>query len=435
MKIRDFLKAGHTPSLFCAFLYFDISFMVWVLLGALANSIVPDEDFKLNEAQRGMMLALPLLGGAFLRLVLGAMTDHIGARKTGLIGLTMTILPLLLGWLWADSYEKILVVGVMLGVAGASFAAALPLASRWYPPQYQGLAMGIAGAGNSGTALATFFAPMLAAAFGWHAVFGMAIIPISLTLVSFFLFAKDSPNQPPAKSLGDYVKVLALADTWLFCIFYSVTFGGFVGLAVFLNSFFNVQYGEALTAQFGDSRVAAGMFATLCVISGSFLRPIGGYMADRIGGIRMLIALYLGVTVTMFALGLFPNNLYVGATLMFLCMGCLGMGNGSVFQLVPLRFPKEIGVITGIVGAAGGVGGFFLPSLLGYLKNQSGGSFSGGFFAFSATSLICAITLVIVSRKWEGAFVGRGGKAVSAASEAEARQVPLPAREAVEVSV
>src|SRR5215472_7577466 len=129
MNMRSFLKAGHTPSLFCAFLYFDISFMVWVLLGALANSIVPDPNFMLNETQRGMMLALPLLGGAILRLVLGAMTDHIGARKTGLVGLIVTILPLLLGWLWADSFEKILVVGVMIGVAGASFAAALPLAS------------------------------------------------------------------------------------------------------------------------------------------------------------------------------------------------------------------------------------------------------------------------------------------------------------------
>src|ERR1043166_3714694 len=140
MNMRDFLKAGHTPSLISAFLYFDISFMVWVLLGALANSIVP--EFGMDEQQRGIMLALPLLGGAVLRLVLGLMTDHFGPRKTGVIGLAVTMVPLLLGWLWADSFEKVLVVGVLLGVAGASFAVALPLASRWYPPQYQGLAMG-----------------------------------------------------------------------------------------------------------------------------------------------------------------------------------------------------------------------------------------------------------------------------------------------------
>jgi NNP family nitrate/nitrite transporter-like MFS transporter len=199
-------------------------------------------------------------------------------------------------------------------------------------------------------------------------------------------------------------------DTWWFCIFYSVTFGGFVGLASFLNSFFRVQYGL--------SPIAAGGFATICVISGSLLRPIGGYLADRFGGIRMLIVLYLGVMATMFGLGFLPD-LYVGTGLMFLCMGCLGMGNGSVFQLVPLRFKNEIGVITGIVGAAGGIGGFFLPTALGFLKDQTE-SFAGGFFAFGVTGLICAGTLALVSRSWEGVFVARGGKAV--ASEPE----PLP---------
>jgi NNP family nitrate/nitrite transporter-like MFS transporter len=401
MNVRHFLKAGHAPTLFGAFLYFDISFMVWVLLGALANSIVP--EFQMTETQRGMMLAFPLLGGSILRLVLGPMTDHIGARKTGLIGLVVTLLPLVLGWLWADSFEKLLVVGLMLGVAGASFAVALPLASRWYPPQYQGLAMGIAGAGNSGTALATLFAPMLAREFGWHAVFGLAMIPIGLTLVYFFFLTKDSPTHPAPKSLGDYAKVLAEMDTWWFCVFYSVTFGGFVGLAVFLNSFFRVQYGQ--------TPVAAGMFATACVISGSLLRPIGGYLADRFGGIRMLTILYVGAAATIIGLGLFPNDLYLGAALMFVCMGCLGMGNGSVFQLVPLRFTKELGVITGIVGAAGGIGGFFLPTALGYLRDQTG-SFSGGFVAFGCTSLICAVTLYVVSRGWD--FVSAGGKAVAA---------------------
>ena len=400
MKLRDFLKAGHTPSLFSAFLYFDISFMVWVLLGALANSIVP--EFQMNETQRGMMLALPLLGGAILRLVLGAMTDHIGPRKTGLIGLLVTIAPLLLGWLWADSFEKILVVAVMLGVAGASFAVALPLASRWYPPQYQGLAMGIAGAGNSGTALATLFAPMLAKEFGWHAVFGLSMIPIGLTTLFYYFGAKDSPNQPKPKSLGDYVKVLGYADTWWFCLFYSVTFGGFVGLAVFLNSFFRVQYGQ--------TPVAAGLFATVCVISGSFLRPVGGYLADRFGGIRMLSILYLGVALTMCALGLYPDHLYIGATLMFLCMGCLGMGNGSVFQLVPLRFPKEIGVMTGIVGMTGGVGGFYLASSLGYSK-QLTGSYQGGFLLFAALALVALAGLLLIKRQWRSTW----GAAVAAA--------------------
>jgi MFS transporter, NNP family, nitrate/nitrite transporter len=401
MNLQSFLKTGHTPTLFCAFVYFDISFMAWVLLGALANSIVPDPEFQLDEAQRGLMIALPLLGGAVIRLVLGLLTDHIGARKTAIIGLVLTTVPLLLGWLWADSYARLLLVGAGLGVAGASFAAALPLASRWYPPRYQGLAMGIAGAGNSGTALATLFGPILAAALGWHAVFGLALVPIGLTLVLFTLLAKDSPNQPPPKPLAAYGAVLGQPDTWWFCLFYSVTFGGFVGLASFLNSFFKVQYD--LTPQL------AGVFTTACVVSGSFLRPVGGYLADRFGGIRMLTGLYFGVFVLLMGQAMLPP-LAVASVLLFLCMGLLGMGNGAVFQLVPLRFPKEIGVMTGIVGAAGGVGGFILPTLLGGLK-QWAGTFAGGFVLFALVGLCCAVTLQLVSRGWEGAFVGRGGKA------------------------
>jgi NNP family nitrate/nitrite transporter-like MFS transporter len=405
MNLRQFMKVGHWPSLLSAFLYFDISFMVWVLLGALANSIVP--DFKLNDAERGLMLAAPLLGGSVLRLLLGLLTDHIGARRTGIIGLALTLLPLLLGWLWADSFPRILLVGLLLGVAGASFAAALPLASRWYPPEYQGIAMGIAGAGNSGTALATLFGPILAQKFGWHVVFGLALIPVMLTLIAFIVLAKDSSSQPAPKPLTAYAAVLKQADTWWFCLFYSVTFGGFVGLAVFLNSFFHLQYGL--------ERVQAGYFATMCVIAGSFLRPVGGYLADRFGGIRMLTVLYIGVGVMMLGLATLPP-LALGTALMFVGMGLLGMGNGSVFQLVPQRFGKEIGVITGIVGAAGGLGGFFLPNILGSLR-QLTGTFSGGFFIFALVGFGCAVTLLQVSRAWEGVFVGKGGTVSSGPAE------------------
>jgi NNP family nitrate/nitrite transporter-like MFS transporter len=293
---------------------------------------------------------------------------------------------------------------MLLGVAGASFAAALPLASRWYPPQYQGMAMGIAGAGNSGTALATLFGPILAKWVGWHAVFGLALLPISLTLVVFVLLAKDSPNQPAPKPLSAYGSVLKHVDTWWFCLFYSVTFGGFVGLAVFLNSFFFLQYGL--------DKVQAGYFATACVIAGSFLRPVGGYLADRFGGIRMLTVLYLGVAAMMLGLSALPP-LTVGTALMFMGMGMLGMGNGSVFQLVPQRFPKEIGVITGIVGAAGGLGGFFLPNLLLGLRQQTG-TFFWGFLIFGLVSMGCMAVLIYVSRSWEGVFVSRGGLATGA---------------------
>jgi NNP family nitrate/nitrite transporter-like MFS transporter len=393
-----------------AFLYFDVSFMVWLLPGALANSIVP--DFGLADAQKGLMVAVPLLGGAVLRLALGLLTDRIGARRTSILGMALTCLPLLLGWFWADSFPKLLLVGLLLGVSGASFAAALPLGSRWYPPRYQGLAMGIAGAGNSGTALATFFGPRLASLWGWHAVFGLALLPLLATLAFFLAFAKDSPNQPAPRPWKAYADVLKLGDTWWFCLLYAITFGGFVGLASFLNVFFLTQYGL--------SSIEAGNFATLCVISGSALRPLGGYLADRFGGVRMLSVLYLTAGTGLLCMASLPP-LNVGTVVLFAIMATLGLGNGAVFQLAPQRFPHEIGVTTGIVGAAGGVGGFLLPTVLGGLK-QLTGSFSGGFLAFALLGGFGgALALAYASRGWQGIFIGEGGKA------AEVAGVPLPA--------
>ncbi len=388
MNVRDFRKAGHWPTLACAFTYFDISFMVWVLLGALGNALA--QTFGLTPGQKGLMVAIPLLGGSMMRLVLGVLTDRIGAKKTGLIGLTVTILPLLLGWLWVSSFNQLLIVGMLLGVAGASFAVALPLASRWYPPHLQGLVLGIAGAGNSGTALATFFGPRLAKVWGWHAVFGLALIPVVITLVVFAIFAKDSPTQPVPRPIGEYARVLRRRDTWWFCLFYAITFGGFVGLASFLNIFFRDQYGL-------DS-VRAGNFATLCVIAGSFIRPVGGHLADRLGGVKMLTMLFVGIGGLMVGMATTPA-LGLGTVLLLAIMTLLGMGNGSVFQLVPQRFSAEIGVVTGIVGAAGGIGGFLLPTLLGSLKGSTG-SFAGGFLAFAVASLACSGLMVYVGRSW-----------------------------------
>jgi NNP family nitrate/nitrite transporter-like MFS transporter len=427
MHLHEFRRAGHGPSLLSAFVYFDVSFMVWMLLAALAPIIIkgvadPGDGSKLllggelkgiSELQQGILLAIPPLGGAILRICLGLFTDRFGARKAGLVGQILTLIPLLLGWLWATSghretlYLQLLLVGLLLGVAGASFAAALPLASRWYPPKYQGLAMGIAGAGNSGTVFALFFGPRLASqwGWGWNNVFGLALIPMIASLVFFALFAKDSPNQPPARPLADYAKVGRLKDTWWFCLFYAVTFGGFVGLGSFVAIYFSQQY-ELNAAN-------AGSLGALCVLSGSFLRPVGGYLADRMGGIRLLTVLYVGVGVTMSCQAAIPSVVWATVWL-FLCMGLLGMGNGAIFQLVPQRFPREIGVITGIVGAAGGVGGFLLPFGLKALKGMKQlDSYSYGFALFALVAVGCAVALRAVARQWEGSFVRQGGLAAT----------------------
>lgn len=194
----SFWKSGHKPSLFSAFMYFDISFMIWVLIGPLSVVIIGDYD--MTPVQKANLVALPVLGGSILRLVFGFLTDYIGPKRTGQLGMLLTMIPLVWGWKFVGSLSDLHIVALMLGVAGASFAAALPLASRWYPPQYQGLAMGIAGAGNSGTVFSTLFANRIAQHFGsWEVVFGLALIPIAIAFIVFTIFAKDSPNQPAPK--------------------------------------------------------------------------------------------------------------------------------------------------------------------------------------------------------------------------------------------
>ena len=401
MKISGFAKAGHTPSLIAAFLYFDVSFMAWVLLGPLGPFIA--ETYKLSATQKGFLVALPLLAGSFFRPILGVLGDVLGPRRAGILGLSVTLLPLLLGWRFASSLSSLYMVGFLLGIAGASFAVALPLAGTWYPPEYQGLAMGTAGAGNSGTLLATLFAPRLAQALGWPRAFALAMLPVTLVLILYSLMAKDSPKRPPRPAWRDYVSVFRQADTAWFCLFYSFTFGGFVGLASFLTLFFHDQYHLV--------KVRAGDFTTVVVVAGSFLRPVGGWLADRIGGYRLLLCLLTGVGFLLFAISTLPE-LAVVVPLLFLCMGMLGMGNGAVFQLVPQRFSKHVGVITGLVGAAGGLGGFLLPSLLGAMKDRTG-TYGTGFLFFATAFLVASAVLLQLGRtwsqNWDEAFASRAG--------------------------
>jgi MFS transporter, NNP family, nitrate/nitrite transporter len=387
---NSFWRSGHTPTLIAAFLYFDLSFMVWVVLGPLGVQIA--EEIGLTAAQKGMMVATPVLAGALLRIAMGVLVDHLKPKAAGAIGQVIVMIALAAAWWFGvKSYEQVLLLGLALGVAGASFAVALPLASRWYPPEHQGTALGIAGAGNSGTALAALFAPGLAVAFGWSNVFGLAVIPLAITFVIYMVMAKDSPECPPAKPFSDYFKVLADRDAWWFMFFYSVTFGGFVGLAASLTIYFNAQYG--LTA------VVAGYFTAACVFAGSFVRPVGGYLADRVGGIRCLALVYTVACVLLVVVSFGLPEAWMALAVFVGAMLALGMGNGAVFQLVPQRFRKEIGVMTGMVGMAGGIGGFYLASSLGYAKQLSG-SYQAAFLAFSALSAFALIGLTSVKTRW-----------------------------------
>ena len=515
MKLGELKTSGHAPSLFSAFLHFDISFMVWVILGALAPFIAADlaltgpnlrvtpapgvqagqysivirkpdaakkealggyilavkraseatkagakpvEKFALDNAnpatlaalnakskliqvaaapgmsnpnenvfalqsasalaaqsktsqtlangltagQKGLLIALPLLGAAFFRILLGFFSDLLGSKRVGMASLVATLIPLVWGWQFAHTYTDMLIVGALLGIAGASFAVALPLASRWYPPHLQGIAMGIAGMGNSGTVLATVFAPLLAKTYGWHAVMGMLTIPVLIVLAVFTLMAKDAPGIRKKTNLASYGQVLAQRDTYAFCLLYFVTFGGFVGLSSFMNTFF--------VDQFDIAKVSVGLLTAPLIIAGSLLRPVGGLLSDKIGGIRMLNVLYAGAFLTTLGVGFFISSMPMVYVLLFVGMGCLGMGNGSVFQLVPQRFRAEIGAITGLVGAVGGVGGFYLNVILGSLKDTFG-TYASGFWAFSATALVALVVLRALTPIWTRSWLGAGGVA------------------------
>jgi len=390
MQKTSFWKAGHTPTLLASFFYFDLSFMVWVLLGPLAIQI--SKDLGLTAAQKGLVVATPLLAGALLRIVMGVLVDHLKPKKAGLIGQVVVLAGLCWAWLGnLHSYEQLLFLGVILGVAGSAFAVALPLASRWYPPEHQGTALGIAGAGNSGTAFAALFAPALAIAFGWQNVFGLALIPLLVALAVYLIFAKDAPGDAPSKSLTEYLAVLKDKDAWWFMFFYSVTFGGFSGLASSLTIYFNTQYG--LTP------VTAGYFTAACVFAGSLVRPMGGRIADRIGGIKTLSVMYTIASAFLFIAAIGLQSATAAVCVFVVAMLALGTGNGAVFQLVPQRFRKEMGVMTGLVGMAGGIGGFYLAASMGYSR-QITGSYQIGLSIFASLAIIALLGLSLVKKRW-----------------------------------
>lgn len=398
MKISELKNSGHWPTLFAAFLYFDFSFMVWTVLGPLGAQI--GEALHLSAQQKGLMVAVPILSGAVLRIVLGLTVDRFGAKKTGVCAQLIVITGLLFAWLAGlNDYRATLLMGLVLGFAGASFAVALPQAGRWYPPHLQGLVMGLAGAGNIGTVLDALFAPRLANALGWRAVFGLALIPAAIVLATYMIFSKEAPTPFKRKRLKDYWALLKDKDAHWFCFYYTVSFGGFVGLASSYVLYFK--------SEFGLPAVHAGDLAALCTCAGALLRPVGGNIADKTGGIRALYRFYTvaGLALMLTAIG---HNLALNTLLLLIASGALGMANGSVFQLLPQRFGKDIGVMTGLVGAGGGIGGFYLASSLGFSKGLTG-SYLAGFMSFSALCFFAIIGLGLVKTRWRttwGAMAG-----------------------------
>ena len=392
-----FLKSGHPPTLLAAFLYFDFSFAVWVLNGAMGPFI--SDAFKLSAAQTGLMVSVPTLAGALMRFPLGVLSQYIGRKNAAIVEMTMIIAAMAYGFFFVRSFNDVLAMGCLLGIAGASFGVALSLGSGWFPPQYKGLAMGIAGAGNSGTVLATLFAPMLATKYGWHEVYGFAGLMMCLPLLTMIFFAKEPPDREH-QSFKEHVACLWEKDGWMFNMVYIITFGGFIGLSTFLPSFFY--------AQFHVTKIEAGQLTTLAALMGSGIRIVGGYLADRIGGLLTLSVVFLFAIAALLATSTQPS-LTLTTILFMLCFSAFGAGNGALFQLVPQRWPLNTAVAGSMIGEIGALGGAILPNAMGLSKTYTG-SFATGFIVYAVLAAVVLGTLQIAQKKWIGTWIGKGGK-------------------------
>ncbi|MDQ7042709.1 MAG: MFS transporter [Sulfurimonas sp.] len=423
---KELKGQGHTPTLFMAFLYFDMSFMVWTMLGPLSTEIAEALALGghiISAGEKATLLSLPILSGAILRILLGFGVDKLGAKTTALMSQMVVILSLITAFYMGSNnsitYEVLLIVALGLGFAGASFAVALPQAGQWYPPKLQGVVLGIAGAGNIGVVIDFLFAPKIAELWGWYTVFGVGAAMSIVVFIAYLFMAKDAPKDiysARPKKVKDYIKLLGDKDTWWFSLFYAISFGGFVGFAGYMKVYLMNTYQADMSA-FGidvfnetNVKVIAGYFGALCIFAGAVLRPVGGNIADKLGGVKSLYFFYgmVAVMVTLTAAVELP--FFIAIFVLFLIMANLGMANGAVFQLVPQRFAKDIGIMTGLVGCAGGLGGTALIKTLGWSKGEFGG-YTEGFLIFAVVVGVALIGLSLVKTRWRTTWgVQSGGR-------------------------
>ncbi|MDP1790202.1 MFS transporter [Methylibium sp.] len=401
---KTFVRSGHWPTLLASFLYFDFCFAIWVLNGAMAPFI--SESFQLSAAQKGFMVSVPILAGALMRFPLGVLSQYIGRKNAAMVEMGLIVAALGFGYGYVDSYDGVLAMGVLLGIAGASFGVALSLGSGWFPPQHKGLAMGIAGAGNSGTVLAVLFAPPLAAQFGWSTVYGLAACTMLLPMLVMWFAAKEPPDREH-QTLREHVACLFEKDGWAFSLIYVITFGGFIGLASFLPTYFYDQ--------FHVTKIEAGQLTMLATLMGSAVRVLGGYISDRIGGINTLSGVLMIVIVTLVMCGFAGGSVAVTTLLFMLCFAALGAGNGALFQLVPLRWPMTTAVAGSMIGEVGALGGGFLPNAMGQSK-QLAGTYLWGFVAFAVLALVMLVMLRRVQIRWTRTWAEKGGRARATAA-------------------
>jgi NNP family nitrate/nitrite transporter-like MFS transporter len=400
---RDFLKSGHTPTLFAAFFYLMFSFVIWVMNGAMAPFI--SEQYHLTPAQKGLLLSIPIVAGAIMRFPLGLLAQYVGRKTATLVELVLITFTMSFGYFFVHTYDDLLKMALLLGVAGASFGVAMSLGSGWYPPKYKGLAMGLVGAGNAGTALAALLAPPLAQAYGWQSVYGIAAISSLVPMAVVLFMAKEPPDRDEHASMREHLSCLMEKDGWVFSLIYVVTFGGFIGIVTFLPTYYYDQ--------FGVSKIQAGQLTMLAALMGALVRVAGGWISDHWGGVNTLSVVMVAVALTLVGVGLSSGSLVMTTLLLILCFAALGAGNGALFQLVPLRWPTSTAVAGSMIGEIGALGGGTVPAMMGQAKQHTG-SFLPGFVVMALFSLLMLAVMRKMQQRWTRTWAEKGGRARTA---------------------
>jgi MFS transporter, NNP family, nitrate/nitrite transporter len=400
---RTFLKSGHAPSLLAAFVYFTYCCGVWVTNGAMAPFI--KEALQLSPSQVGLMLSIPIFAGAIMRFPLGILAQYIGRKNATLVEMGGIAIALMYGYFIVETFNDMLAMGVLLGIAGASFGVALSLGSGSFPARYKGLAMGLVGAGNVGTSISALLAPMLAQAYGWKAVYGMAAVGLLIPVIVMLVLAREPDDVNKHANFRDHIACLFEKDGWAFSVIYAITFGGFIGLTTFLPSYYYDQ--------FSVSKVQAGQLTMLAAFMGAALRIFGGWISDHWGGINTLTAVLAIICLSLLACGLAGGSLVLTTLLLMLCFAALGAGNGALFQLVPLRWPAATAVAGSMIGEIGALGGGLVPNAMG-LSKQHTGTYFWGFALFAGLALAVLLMMRSMQLRWTRTWAEKGGRARTA---------------------
>lgn len=373
------MAMNQTKALIYSTVAMTVSFMIWSVFPPIAGQI--QALFNLSTLEKSILIATPVLLGSILRIPMGIITDRHGGRKVFTLTMLFLILPMVAAG-FADSYVWMLICALFIGMAGTTFAISLTFVSRWYPPQKQGFILGIAGLGNLGGAGANFLIPSISSKYGISWVFFSLAIGIAVMAFVFYTFTQDPPKPAEPKTMKQSLSVLKDKATWHLSIFYFLTFGGFVAFSVYLPTF--------LKDLFGLSAFDAGLRTAGFVLAATLIRPAGGYLADRFGSKKVLTIVFYGILAAALVLSITLNHFVYFTFLCLFISLLLGLGNGAVFKMVPEVSSGNTGAVTGIVGAAGGIGGFFPPIVLGIVKDTTG-EYNLGFIFMVVFSIVCLI--------------------------------------------